>query len=122
MVTGIDSSSHAVKEAIYNAELNNTKNCSFIKAELDKPAGILPHDTFQSVLLNPPRSGCSKRTLKQISDKNPDTVVYVSCNPSTLARDLQRLVSSGCKVEEIQPLDMFPQTYHIETIVKLVRV
>ena len=120
-VIGIDSKRSAINEAIYNANLNNIKNCNFIKADLDKTTHSLPHDTFRAVLLNPPRNGCSNVTLKQIVHKNPDTVVYVSCNPSTLARDVRKLLNSGYTIEEIQPIDMFPQTYHIETIVKLVK-
>jgi 23S rRNA (uracil1939-C5)-methyltransferase len=120
-VTGIDSNSFAVTEAVYNANLNNMKNCNFIKADLDRTTCSLPHDTFQAVLLNPPRSGCSNKILKQIAGINPDTVVYVSCNPSTLVRDVRKLINSGYTIEEIQPLDMFPQTYHIETVVKLTR-
>ncbi|MCX7739375.1 MAG: class I SAM-dependent RNA methyltransferase, partial [Hydrogenothermaceae bacterium] len=68
------------------------------------------------IVLDPPRVGCMKEVLEAIADKRIRKVIYVSCEPSTLARDLKYLKQRGYKLIEVQPVDMFPQTYHIENI------
>ncbi|MNP43650.1 23S rRNA (uracil-C(5))-methyltransferase RlmCD [compost metagenome] len=69
------------------------------------------------VVVDPPRKGCEKALLEAITSINPKRIVYVSCDPSTLARDLNILDGLGYKTEKVQPVDMFPQTAHIETVV-----
>jgi 23S rRNA (uracil1939-C5)-methyltransferase len=120
-VTGIDSNAAAIDEARRNASMNGIENTRFITGDIHRLDENLVQDTYEAVLLNPPRSGCEGSTLKLIASKKPAVIVYVSCNPATLARDLRLLSDSGYAVDEIQPFDMFPQTYHIETIVKLSR-
>jgi 23S rRNA (uracil1939-C5)-methyltransferase len=120
-VTGVDLNRFAIKEAKYNADSNGIKRCRFVKADINIMSDKVFEKKFNGVLLNPPRGGCAKKTIMHIVDINPSTIVYVSCDPTTLARDLSILISAGYVVEEIQPVDMFPQTYHIETIVKLTR-
>jgi len=120
-VDGVDSNKRAIKEAVYNAKINGIEGCRFIKADINKLGEKVIKSSYAGILLNPPRSGCSKNIIRRIVDANPSVIVYVSCNPATLARDLSALVSSGYKVEEVQPVDMFPQTYHIEAIVKLTK-
>ena len=71
------------------------------------------------VITDPPRAGCSMRFLKSLLTLAPKRIVYVSCNPETLARDLQVLTKGGYKVKKIQPVDMFPYTRHLETVVLL---
>lgn len=73
------------------------------------------------LLLDPPRGGCEKQTLQEICAIRPTRIVYVSCDPTTLARDLQQLTKAGYQLETVQPLDMFPQTYHVETVALLTR-
>lgn len=73
------------------------------------------------VVLNPPRGGCDKIVLEGVSRLSPERIVYVSCNPATLARDLRFLVDKGYAIREIQPVDMFPQTHHVETVVLMSR-
>jgi 23S rRNA (uracil1939-C5)-methyltransferase len=68
------------------------------------------------VILDPPRAGLDRRVVEYLKDIAPPQVIYVSCDPSTLARDCKRLVDCGFKVESIQPFDLFPQTYHVENI------
>jgi len=73
------------------------------------------------VILDPPRAGLDKRVVKYLSESSVNRLVYVSCDPATLARDCRRLVDSGYKVESIQPFDLFPQTFHVETVVLMSR-
>lgn len=73
----------------------------------------------QVVVVDPPRKGCGRELLDSIIAASPQRVVYVSCNPATLARDLQHLVDRGYVVKEVQPVDMFPQTAHCEVVIKL---
>jgi 23S rRNA (uracil1939-C5)-methyltransferase len=71
------------------------------------------------VVVNPPRSGCAPQVLTAIAEMQPRTLIYVSCHPDSLARDLALLVEKGFRVEQIQPVDMFPQTPHVENVARL---
>jgi 23S rRNA (uracil1939-C5)-methyltransferase len=81
--------------------------------------GIKPD--LNCLILDPPRSGVSNKVIDFIGVWKPERMVYVSCNPSTLARDLKAIMDKGYQVEEAIPLDMFPQTYHVEVVVSLRR-
>ena len=72
------------------------------------------------VLRAPPRAGCHNRVLRALVDHQPQKVVYVSCDPATLARDLRALCDGGFRLAEVQPVDVFPQTYHIEGVASLI--
>ena len=72
-------------------------------------------------MVDPPRKGCDKKLLDAITDIDAKRIVYVSCDPSTLARDLAILEENGYKTMEVQPVDMFPHTAHIENVAKLVK-
>ncbi len=76
---------------------------------------------MDAVLIDPPRIGCTEKTLSAIDRLQPGRIVYVSCNPATQARDVRRLIDRGFRLEALQPIDMFPQTQHIEVIASLVR-
>ncbi|MEN6349844.1 MAG: 23S rRNA (uracil(1939)-C(5))-methyltransferase RlmD [Syntrophomonas sp.] len=119
-VVGVESSRSAVKDAIYNSQVNNLNNCEFIHGPCEK---ILPElkEQFDTVILDPPRSGCRREVVDSIIKISPRTIIYVSCNPSTLARDLSLFAQGGFKLIEVQPIDLFPQTYHVECVVLMSR-
>ena len=71
---------------------------------------------FDAVILDPPRKGCSQKSLDEAYRLTKNCIIYVSCNPATLARDLKYLTQKGCKIKSIQPFDMFCHTYHIENV------
>jgi len=108
-----------VTQARRNADRASVGNCRFIQQEAAAAARALGSagERFSLVVLDPPRSGAA-----QVVDHLPalaDRLVYVSCDPTTLARDLRRLTSLGFTLGPIQPIDLFPQTYHLETVVRL---
>jgi 23S rRNA (uracil1939-C5)-methyltransferase len=118
-VTGLDVNKAAIAEARNNARLNGIDNCCFQTGNLHASEQNVFEKKYAGVLLNPPRGGCESKTLQFLAEGSPSVIVYVSCDPSTLARDVRVLVDRGYAIDAIQPFDMFPHTYHIETIVKL---
>lgn len=122
-VFGIEYVPEAVRNAADNARLNTLENCRFIAGdaaeELEKLAEQLPG--LQLATLNPPRKGCGEELLQVLSKLRPARIIYVSCDPDSLARDLAQLTTAGYSLEKVQPVDMFPQTAHIETVVLLKR-
>lgn len=121
-VIGIEIVEHAIQDAIENAKNNGIHNCTFLvgKAEEEMAKlGFTDAGFTDLVILNPPRKGCEEVLLMQLVQKPPQTLVYISCDPATLARDLHFLCSNGFVVDKIQPFDMFPQTMHVETVVIL---
>lgn len=123
-VVGIEIVPEAVEDAKANAARNGLDNVEFIrgKAEEVVPALYQKGERADIVVVDPPRKGCDEALLSTMVEMAPKRVVYVSCNPSTLARDLGYLSQHGYRVEEVQPVDMFPQTAHVETVVKLERI
>ena len=116
-VTGIEISRSATTDAVKNAKDNRLENCRFICGDIrEKLADI----TFKPDLLiiDPPRAGMHKDVLAGAMALSPEKIIYISCNPATLARDLSEM-ASAYEVIEIQPVDMFPHTYHIEAVAKL---
>ena len=122
-VLGVEVNRDAVRDAIANAKLNNMKNIRFICAD----AGEFMVDMAQNgehcdvLLMDPPRAGSDRAFLSSAVTLAPKRIVYVSCNPETLARDLHFLTKRGYRVEKIQPVDMFPHTNHVETVCLLTR-
>ncbi|WP_422486936.1 23S rRNA (uracil(1939)-C(5))-methyltransferase RlmD [Gudongella sp. DL1XJH-153] len=123
-VIGIESVKAAVKNAEENAKLNSIENVEFHhgKAEELFPWMINRGMKANKIILDPPRKGCEKELLQAIIKLQPNRIVYVSCNPSTLARDLKILVEEGYSVKEVQPVDMFPHTVHVEMVVLMSRL
>ena len=122
-VYGIEIVEDAIKDAKINAKLNNLNNVEFYvgKGEEVVPKMYSEGKTANVVMVDPPRKGCDEKVLDTIVSMQPDRVVYVSCNPSTLARDLAYLDERGYKCVEIQPVDMFPHTMHVECCAKIVK-
>ncbi|MBQ9947469.1 MAG: 23S rRNA (uracil(1939)-C(5))-methyltransferase RlmD [Oscillospiraceae bacterium] len=122
-VIGVELNSDAVKDAKNNAAANGVKNIRFFCGD----AGRFMVDMAEAgekadvVITDPPRAGCSLDFLKSVIKLSPKRIVYVSCNPETLARDLGFLTRKGYKAEMIQPVDMFPFTEHVETVVLLTK-
>ncbi len=120
-VIGIEEVPSAVQDAAQNAKLNQIHNARFIcgKAEVIWPALRKTGDDI--VLMDPPRKGCETPVLDALIQSPPDKLIYISCNPKTLFRDLDYLQKHGLKTTEIQPVDMFPHTIHIEAVAKVTR-
>lgn len=123
-VIGVELNGDAVRDAIVNARANNLKNIRFYKGD----AGEFMYEASDEdekpdvVFMDPPRAGSDTKFLDSLIKMSPETVVYVSCNPETLARDLNYLSkNSDYKVGKIQPVDMFPHTAHIECVVLMSR-
>jgi 23S rRNA (uracil1939-C5)-methyltransferase len=123
-VTGIEIVSEAVVDARKNAELNGVNNVEFVQGKAEKimPQMVKRGNRPQVVVVDPPRKGCERELLDSIITVRPQRVVYVSCNPATLARDLRYLTDGGYTVEEVQPVDMFPQTSHVECVIEIQKV
>jgi 23S rRNA (uracil1939-C5)-methyltransferase/tRNA (uracil-5-)-methyltransferase len=121
-VVGVEVSASAVRWARDNAARNGRTNCEFIAADAGAVFAGLPFagaDT--AVIVDPPRKGCDGAFLAQLAAFAPRTVVYVSCNPETQARDIATLRASGYDCLRMQPFDMFPQTRHVEAVATLAR-
>ncbi len=123
-VVGIEEVGPAVEDAKANLALNGKGNIDFLEGDVSqvllglKEKGLSQVD---SVIVDPPRKGILPEVLARVGALRPQRIVYVSCDPSTLARDLALLVKHGYEVDWAQPMDMFPQTYHVETVVRLTR-
>ena len=121
-VVGVESVEDAVKDGVYNAALNNIENASFQcgAAEALVPE-LLRGKNYGTLILDPPRKGCDSGLLDMIVTSEISKIIYVSCDPATLARDIKQLTSGGYKLEHIQPVDLFPMTGHVETVALLQR-
>jgi 23S rRNA (uracil1939-C5)-methyltransferase len=122
-VIGIESGYSAIEDAKKNAEQNGIRNAEFIADDLQKGLKVLLERKMKAdvIVLDPPRAGATLKTLERILAFVPRKIVYVSCNPSTLARDLKFLHLFGFRLDRLQPVDMFPWTWHIECVAEMVR-
>jgi 23S rRNA (uracil1939-C5)-methyltransferase len=123
-VLGVEVVAEAVEDAWRNAKLNGITNVRF---ETGKAEEVLPRwkeEGIQAdvIVVDPPRKGCDQTLLSTILEMQPIRVVYVSCNPSTLARDLKILAEGGYQLLQVQPVDMFPQTAHVECVTLMSKV
>ena len=122
-VIGIESGYSAIEDAKANAALNGITNAEFIADDLQKGLKTLMQRKLRSevIVLDPPRAGATLKTLERVLAFVPRKIVYVSCNPTTLARDLKFFHLFGFRLDRLQPVDMFPWTYHIECVAEMVR-
>lgn len=123
-VYGMEIVPEAIRDAIANARDNNIKNAQFFTGDAAKlmpqlyKKGLRP----DVIVTDPPRAGCAPQVLKTFAAMHPKRIVYVSCNPASLARDIAILDELGYQTKEIQPVDMFPQTGHVECVALITRV
>lgn len=122
-VIGIESVEAAVADAERNARLNGRGNCEFIAGDAARLMEELRDEETKAdlIILNPPRKGCDERVLAAAAQMKPQRMIYVSCSPVSLARDLDILAKLGYRTKEVQPVDMFPQTPHVENVALLER-
>jgi len=118
-ILGIEQVEFAVRNAEKNCRINHVSNCRFVHGDIKDELPQLTEKS-QVVVIDPPRAGMHKDVIQQVLRLAPERIVYVSCNPASLARDVA-LLSEAYDLLEAQPVDMFPHTYHIETVAKLVR-
>lgn len=122
-VIGVEINRDGVNDAIKNAQNNNIDNVYFHRADAGEFMLEMAseNEKIDSVIMNPPRAGSDEVFLSSMCTLNPKSIIYISCNPETLARDLEYLEKKGYKVRKIQPVDMFPQTNHVETVVLITK-
>jgi 23S rRNA (uracil1939-C5)-methyltransferase len=116
-VVGIEGAPWSIEDALANRRAE--ENVEFVQGDVEE---ILPAlGSFDAAILDPPRAGCSLAALQALALARPERVAYVSCDPATLARDIARLNTLGYTLVEVQPVDMFPQTFHLESVALLTR-
>jgi 23S rRNA (uracil1939-C5)-methyltransferase len=122
-IIGVEIVEPAVRDAKINAELNGITNAQFYCADASQAAQMLKEEGIKPdvIVLDPPRKGCSAELVKTVSEMQPDRVVYVSCDPATLARDCKRFAELGYKVEKLTAVDLFPRTVHCEVVTLITR-
>ena len=121
-LVGVELNSEAVRDARVNAQINGVKNATFLCEDAGRYMRRMAEEGARPdvVIMDPPRAGSDRRFLESLMAMAPRRAVYVSCNPETLARDLQ-LLTRDYRVEKAVPVDMFPCTEHVETVVGLAR-
>lgn len=121
-VLGIDAQNSAIRSARRNAGQNSIHTCRFEKEQVPAAVSSLigAGKTFETILLDPPRQGALE-TVSRLPELGPAQIIYISCNPATLARDLTRLIPAGYELCRLVPVDMFPQTHHLESVALLKR-
>lgn len=122
-VIGVELNRDAVKDAISNAKLNQIKNIRFWNEDAGRFMMRMAAENEKAdvVFMDPPRSGSTPEFIESVNQLRPKKVVYVSCDPTTLKRDLELFIKKGWKVKKIQPVDMFPYTSHVEVVTLLMR-
>ena len=120
-VVGVELVPEAVENARVNAAANDILNCTFVNGDMKAlftPAFVQKHGRPDILIVDPPRAGLHPKVVQQIADLRPERFVYVSCNPQTQARDL-KLLKEIYSIEFVQPVDLFPHTYHVESVASL---
>jgi 23S rRNA (uracil1939-C5)-methyltransferase len=123
-VIGIESVVEAVRDAAMNSEINGIDNTHFIAGDIRdifRKETVKEHGKPDVVITDPPRAGMHSEVIKILLELHPDRIVYISCNPATQARDIS-MMANMYHVKEVQPVDMFPHTHHIENVTLLERI
>lgn len=120
-ITGIEVVSDAIESANTNKKINNVENIEFILGKVEDKLDFISNNNIDTVIVDPPRSGLHKKVIPILEKISPKTIIYVSCDPITMARDI-KLLSNDYELVEVTPYDMFPNTYHVETVCVLERV
>jgi 23S rRNA (uracil1939-C5)-methyltransferase len=118
-VTAVESGAGAVRDLQFNAERSGLTNLQALPQTAEEHLAKL-EKAPDFMVLDPPRTGIGKAVVKRLGELKPKHLVIVACDPATLARDLAGLLAAGYKIERMALVDLFPQTYHLETVVKLV--
>ena len=120
---GVELSAEAVQCAEANARANGAASCRFLAGDARRIAAGMAGagERFEAIVANPPRAGLPETLVDSVSRLGAERIVYVSCNPATLARDLARFAHRGDRTSDVAPFDMFPHTYHLETAARLER-
>ena len=114
-ITGIEVVSDAIEAANVNKKINNVENIEFILGKVEDKLDFISNNNIDTVIVDPPRSGLHKKVIPILEKISPKTIIYVSCDPITMARDIN-LLSNNYELVEVTPYDMFPNTYHVETV------
>ena len=120
-VYGIEIVEQAIEDAKYNAKINYIDNIEFFAGDVEEILPkIIEKDNIKpnTVFVDPPRKGLDKKTIRILQELKPSKIIYISCNPATLARDIA-LLEENYNIEEVQPVDMFPYTSHVECVAVL---
>lgn len=120
-ITGIEVVSDAIESANTNKKINNVENIEFILGKVEDKLDLISNNNIDTIIVDPPRSGLHKKVIPTLEKISPKTIIYVSCDPITMARDI-KLLSNDYELVEVTPYDMFPNTYHVETVCVLERV
>jgi 23S rRNA (uracil1939-C5)-methyltransferase len=118
-VYGVEIVPEAIEDAKRNARINHIKNCKFVTAKAEDQLAKWQQDGLDPdvIVVDPPRKGLDESLIDSVAEMGPKRLVYVSCNPATLARDARLLTAKGYQINQpIQPVDQFPQTVHVESI------
>ena len=119
-IVGIEINKNAIKDAKENAQRNGLKDYKFIaKNAKFIDSNFIKENKIDAITVDPPRAGLDKEVVKTIANAGIDKIVYISCNPQTLARDIKRFMDRGYELKKIKAVDMFPQTMHVETVALL---
>lgn len=117
-ITGIEVVSDAIESANTNKKINNVENIEFILGKVEDKLDFISNNNIDTVIVDPPRSGLHKKVIPILEKISPKTIIYVSCDPITMARDIN-LLSNNYELVEVTPYDMFPNTYHVECVAVL---
>ena len=117
-ITGIEVVSDAIESANTNKKINNAENIEFILGKVEDKLDFISNNNIDTVIVDPPRSGLHKKVIPILEKISPKTIIYVSCDPITMARDIN-LLSNNYELVEVTPYDMFPNTYHVECVAVL---